>query len=75
MNGLSEIEDFEFQKASEIKKLQDIFYAKDTGELARKKILAVVMRMSGVNVQQTAQVAGTSERMVFAYTRRYREQG
>ena len=75
MNGLSEIEDFEFQKASEIKKLQDIFYAKDTGELARKKILSVVMRMSGVNVQQTAQVAGTSERMVFAYTRRYREQG
>ena len=75
MNGLSEIEDFEFQKAREIKKLQDIFYAKDTGELARKKILSVVMRMSGVNVQQTAQVAGTSERMVFAYTRRYREQG
>jgi transposase len=75
VNGLTEIGGFKFQKACEIEELQNIFYAEGTGALARKKILVVVMRMSGVNVQETVQVTGASERMVFAYTRQYREHG
>jgi transposase len=75
VNGLTEVESIKIQKASEMGKLRDTFYAEGTGALARKKILVAVMRMSGVNVHQTAQVTGASERMVFAYTRQYREHG
>jgi transposase len=73
VSGLTEIGGFEIQRANEMKELQNIFCAKGTDVLARKKILAVVMRMSGINVRQTAEVSGASERMVFAYTRQYRE--
>jgi transposase len=75
VSGLTETEDFGFQESDEIKKLRDTLYAKGSDALTRKKILVVIMRLSGVSVQQTARVSGASGRMVFVYVRQYREYG
>jgi transposase len=75
VNGLNDPAMGRTQRMNGFIELQNIIYCKDTNKLSRKKALAVMMKMAGVEVGTISEVTGASTRRIYEYLKQYDEAG